>query len=1446
MRRDALVVGINLYPSLKDTSTSKAKNLITPAVDAEKIAQLLEADQDFRVIRLPASRINGKLQVDPNKPVSKDELLEAITKLFLTSEDLDTALLFFAGHGLKEPLGTLKKTLLATSDANPQSKKWNGLLLRDLWEIIEQSPVKEQIIWIDCCYGGELLNFKENEFPNAHNRFLIAASHSSEVAYERFDGQHGVLSGALIEGLDSDKIDHHSWITARTLGVFVDTQLKKYYAETKIPQLPQIRTPDQEIRLIKGKSQPSINQQSDTNKSLEHKIPLVLPQLELDVSKFTGRDQELKQLEDLLLKPQGTKFCSIAGLTGVGGIGKSALACHFATIHKADFPDGVIGLRVDGKDVNTIAREFVRKFDKEIDLEDERDAATIMQEVFADRSMLLIFDNAENDSIRQLRPGGNRCAVIVTTRDRGLAISLEIPNESRINLPPLPEADALLLLEKLIDRKRVQAEPEAARQMIELVGYLPIAIKIIGSQLSLDEWRSLARHAKRLTEERQIARIKFGDSEHLDLFACFSVSLAYLQPDEIDFFACLSVCAKNGFSLLTAMVATGCDEYATEDYLSKLYRLSLINYSEVEKDRFVFHPLIHQFATEKAIELGLQEEAAARHSEYFIQFINREINPVVAKEIAAELDEIILAAQWLQQQKITSKFQETDKYNFAVCLQPFFEQYGYWEEAVDFMLGFEKLAESNEDWEKVIKFRIQQAKYLSLQGKWSAAEELIKSDLISKVLDKIEEESTRQLSEAKWLNTLGGILMRQGKFDEAVRVFKRAVGIEEQLNNQEGLTIILNSLGGLLRRQGSLNEAEEILNRSYAISEQLNDKRHTAFVLHNLGMVFLEQNRLNEAFYNLERSYAVFKELGYQRGLLITLNSLGGVLRKQGKLDEAIKAIQESAAIEEKLDDKRNLIIKSNLLGGLYQQQGRIDQAIKSFERAITIAQETDNKQQLAITLSQLGGLYQEQGRIDEAVQSFEYRLTIDEETDNKQSLAITLTQLGGLYQKQGRIEEAIQSFKDAIAIAKKTDNKQQLAIILTQLGGLYQKRGRIEEAIQSFKDAIAIAKKTGNKQQLAIILTQLGGFYQEEERIDEAIKSFKRAIAIAKETDDKQQLAITLTQLGGLYQKQRRIEEAVQSLEDAIAIEQEIDDKYSLTITLKRLAGLYQQQGRIEEAIQSLEHLVTFAEGTDNKQLLKSILKKSLLDYILFLCNGYVSYVSANRETQKIHNIEMILRRCYELFVKLDDKKQQAIVLNSLGKVIHKKGGEENFQLALTFFRESIKLSDQMYSATVHAAIGEALLVHGDITQAAEKFRLCFEINEKLTNSRGLIKVTSQLTDILVWLGKREEAINYCQRALEIAIYPDNQIVVELCNELVNPNPLKKGTVKFIKTSKQGKLYGFIAPDDGSDDIYLTEDSIKYIFKLQKGSRVEVEVKQEAQGSCAKSLRILTNDKSA
>jgi WD40 repeat protein len=246
MSRDALVVGINQYPFLKDTPTSKAKHLVSAANNAEAIAQRLEEYGDFRVRRLPEALQGEQRQVASEGLVKSDTLEDAIIQLFnpVGASIPETALLYFIGHGLRKNRGGVTEGFLASSDVAPRKNQW-GVSLRWLRELLQKSPVKQQIVWLDCCYSGELFNFAQADLGTSlqkQTRFLIAASREFELAEEDIDGKHGVFSKALWQGLDPRQ---------QPDGLVNNDKLIEYIAQTlkDTPQQPIWYNPNQEIIL---------------------------------------------------------------------------------------------------------------------------------------------------------------------------------------------------------------------------------------------------------------------------------------------------------------------------------------------------------------------------------------------------------------------------------------------------------------------------------------------------------------------------------------------------------------------------------------------------------------------------------------------------------------------------------------------------------------------------------------------------------------------------------------------------------------------------------------------------------------------------------------------------------------------------------------------------------------------------------------------------------------------------------------------------------------------------------------------------------------------------------------------------------------------------------------------------------------------------------------------
>ncbi len=302
MSRDALVVGINTYDRLRC--------LNAPAADAESIAQILDKYGDFQVTRLPAvkDKENETIRIGKQTKVSLTQLEKAIVQLFKPDgKPPDTALLYFSGHGLRKNLG-IQEGFLATSEVNPDASNW-GLSLQWLRRLLQESEVRQQIVILDCCYSGEVLNFAEadpGDRGKGRDRCFIAASRDFEVAFEDINSQHSVLTAALLQGLEPKQ---DRWVSNYTL---VDLLNQEHHP---FPQRPIFANSGEAINLTRKWNSSPVKSTVQVSAICPYKGLSYFDCTETDANLFYGRTA---LTDELLEKVRSGNFLAVLGASGSG------------------------------------------------------------------------------------------------------------------------------------------------------------------------------------------------------------------------------------------------------------------------------------------------------------------------------------------------------------------------------------------------------------------------------------------------------------------------------------------------------------------------------------------------------------------------------------------------------------------------------------------------------------------------------------------------------------------------------------------------------------------------------------------------------------------------------------------------------------------------------------------------------------------------------------------------------------------------------------------------------------------------------------------------------------------------------------------------------------------------------------------------------------------------
>jgi tetratricopeptide (TPR) repeat protein len=642
-------------------------------------------------------------------------------------------------------------------------------------------------------------------------------------------------------------------------------------------------------------------------------------QLPSDLAGFTGRTAELSDLDHLLPAAAGRRPATTAPavIAGGPGIGKTALAVHWAHRVAELFPDGHLFVNLRGYDTGqslaaeAVLAEFLRALGVDgAAIPDGLDArAAQYRTLLHGRRMLVLLDNAgDEEQVRPLLPGDRSCQVVVTSRDRLSGLTVR-EGARRLELDVLSPPEAHELLRALIGA-RVDTEPAAAATVADQCARLPLALRIAAELAAVRSGTRLSDLVTELADERRRLDAFDGVADARSaLRGVFGWSYRRLPAGAARAFRLLGLHPGADLDGPAATALTG----AADPDLATLLRVHLVQ--EFEPGRYRMHDLLRAYAAERVGEEPETERRAARARlmEHYLD------TTAAAMDVLYPADRHRRPAAGTPAGPIA-----------PVHTEPLARAWLAAERAN--LLAVTALAAEQGRPDLVYRLAATRHRHLLLSG-YSA--DAVTSG--SHALRAAQDQGDRR-AEAVACANLGGAHMQLNDYDDAVSHFRRALTGYEQTGDVSGAGRALGAIGWVHAELGRYPEALDYYQRALTRYRDADDQFGLASMSGWVGLELGRAGRYDEAIEHFRQARAICRRISASGTEVEVLSDLGQVLIWAGRHRAAQKPIREALALAEEIGDRLH---QPDLLHNLAESlaaAGRPEEALAHYQAALTLA----------------------------------------------------------------------------------------------------------------------------------------------------------------------------------------------------------------------------------------------------------------------------------------------------------------------------------------------------------------------------------------------------------------------------------------------------------------------------------------------------------------------------
>ncbi|HYQ64978.1 BTAD domain-containing putative transcriptional regulator [Actinophytocola sp.] len=622
--------------------------------------------------------------------------------------------------------------------------------------------------------------------------------------------------------------------------------------------------------------------------------PTVVPRrLPDDITDFVGRRDELAALDR-------AGVSGVFVLDGPGGVGKTALAVHWAHRMRERFPDGDLYLNMRGSQVGLAALvdDFLVALGQPPAANlARRQRERLLRLLLADRRVLVVLDDVQDAAtVRQLVELLPSCLMIVTSRRR-----LSVPSARRIAVRPMsPESAALLLSVRAHGRI-----PDAAR-LSAACGGLPVLVTVLAGQLAGESPERVGELVTRLDRRRLLAAVGPDGPVAVQAGeACLNWAYHALAEPERRLFRLLAVHPGEDIS---AEAAYACDGRTPTESIRSLLRLvaaNLLRPSD-ELDRFGRHAVLAEFAARRLEDDESAEGVRAareRLLEYFVTAATSAMHlacpgDAVPRERVALFADAHEALAWFARERFTLAAAMHDAYDDG-C-------HGYVRRLAD-----------------------------PVAALLTRAGNIVESRVIRQLA--VDSAHAAGVSAAEALRQLGAAHLLLEEHGAAERCLTAAARMAPADDLRCGHVSMLDQLGQAVEHRDDRAAALTLFQRGLAVAERADDLAALCWLHCRIGQVLRLAERMDEALGHLRAAHTTASRAGESAAAAASLAEIGGIHRDLGDCSAAFAYCQEALAIAEAVPDQTAAALICTTLATIGWESRRFDQAVAYSRRGVEL-----------------------------------------------------------------------------------------------------------------------------------------------------------------------------------------------------------------------------------------------------------------------------------------------------------------------------------------------------------------------------------------------------------------------------------------------------------------------------------------------------------------------------